>query len=304
MTPPTCTFQTYQAIGNREDLIDIIINISPMDTWFTSNTGSTRAISTYHEWQTDALATAAANAQVEGDNATSTAVTATTRIGNYTQILWKVFQISETQRAIVAAGRNDEVDYQTLKKSKELARDIEYALLLNATSASGASTTTARTLKGVLGWITTNVTTVSATTVALTESLYNSNLAQVWKQGGYPTVTLVGAYQKQQISGFTSNVRRIEAEEKRLVNSVDVYESDFGMIMVRLHHLLNDNNPGYVVNLGVMELWVKAWLRPVNRIELAKTGSSDQYKIEAELTLESRNQLGSGMITGIYYSYN
>lgn len=303
MTPPANTFQTYQAIGNREDLIDIIINISPMDTWFTSNTGSTRAISTFHEWQTDALATAAANAQVEGDNATAAAITATTRLGNYSQILWKVFQISETQRAIVAAGRNDEVDYQTLKKSKELARDIEYALLLNTSSVTGTSTV-ARQLKGVLGWITTNVTTVSATTVALTEALYNANLAQIWKQGGYPTVTLVGAYQKQQISGFTSNVRRIEAEEKRLVNSVDVYESDFGMIMVRLHHLLNDNFPGYVVNLGVMELWVKAWLRPVNRIELAKTGSSDQYKIEAELTLESRNQLGSGMLTGLFYSYN
>ena len=89
-----------------------------------------------------------------------------------------------------------------------------------------------------------------------------------------------------------------------MVNSIDVYESDFGMIMVRLHHILNDNNPGYVVNLGVMELWVKAWLRPVNRIELSKTGSSDRYKIEAELTLEARNQLGSGMITGLFYSYN
>jgi len=303
MSVPSNTYQTYQAIGNREDLIDIIINISPMDTWVTSNTGSTRAISTYHEWQTDALATAAANAQIEGDNATAAAVTPTTRLGNYSQILWKVFQISETQRAIVAAGRNDEVDYQTLKKSKELARDIEYALLLNSSSASGASGT-ARQLKGILGWITTNVTTVSATTVAMTEALYNTNLAAIWKQGGYPTVTLVGAYQKQQISGFTSNVRRIEAEEKKLVNSVDIYESDFGAIMVRLHHLLNDNNPGYVVNLGVMDLWVKAWLRPVNRIELAKTGSSDQYKIEAELTLESRNQAGSGLLSGLYYAYN
>ena len=300
MATPTGLFQTYQSIGNREDLIDIITNISPMDTWFTSNTGSTRAISTYHEWQIDTLAAAAANAQIEGNNATSTTITPTTRTGNYTQILWKVFQISETQRAVVAAGRNDEVDYQTMRKSKELARDIEYALLLNTSSASGASAT-ARQLNGVLGWITSNVTTVSATTVALTEAIYNQNLAAIWAAGGYPTVTLVGAYQKQKISGFTSNVRRIEAEEKKLVNSVDVYESDFGMIMVRLHHLLNDNNPGYVVNLGVMELWVKAWLRPVNRIELAKTGSSDQYKIEAELTLESRNQAGSGMITGVYY---
>jgi hypothetical protein len=300
MTPPTSAFVTYQAIGNREDLIDIITNISPMDTWFTSNTGSTRAISTYHEWQTDSLATAAANAQVEGDNASNAAITPTTRTGNYTQILWKVFQISETQRAIVAAGRNDEVDYQTLKKSKELARDIEYALVLNTASASGSSITTARQLCGIVGWITSNVTTVSATTVALTEAIYNKNLAAIWAAGGYPTVTLVGSYQKQQISGFTSNVRRIEAEEKRLVNSVDVYESDFGMIMIRLHHLVHDNKPGWVINLGVMELWVKAWLRPVNRIELSKTGSSDQYKIEAELTLESRNQGGSGVISGLF----
>ena len=303
MATPTNTFQTYQAIGNREDLIDIITILSPMDTWFTSNTGSTRAISTYHEWQTDVLDTPAANAQIEGNDFTGEAVTATTRIGNYTQILMKAFTISETQRAIVAAGRNDEVDYQTLKMSKSLARDIEYALVLNSSSAAGASAT-ARQLKGVLGWITSNVGTVSATTVALTEAIYNNNLAIIWKNGGYPTVTLVGAYQKQQISGFTSNVRRIEAEEKKLVNSVDVYESDFGMIMVRLHHILNDNNPGYVVNLGVMELWVKAWLRPVNRIELAKTGSADKYKIEAELTWEARNQLGSGMITGLLYTYN
>lgn len=297
---PTNEFQTYASIGNREDLIDIITNISPMDTWFTSNTGSTRAISTNHEWQTDVLDTPAANAQAEGDDATAAAVTPTVRLGNYTQILWKVFQISETQRAIVAAGRNDEVDYQTMVKSKSLARDIEYALLLNASSASGASAT-ARQLKGVIGFITSNVGTVSATTVALTETIYNANLATIWAAGGYPTVTLVGAYQKQKISGFTSNVRRIEAEEKKLVNSVDVYESDFGMIMVRLHHLLHDFQPGYVVNLGVMELWVKAWLRPVNRIQLAKTGSSDKYKIEAELTLESRNQAGSGMITGLFY---
>lgn len=301
MTPPTNTFQTYQSIGNREDLIDIITNISPMETWFTSNTGSTRAISVFHEWQTDTLASATSNAQIEGDDATASTVTPTVRLGNYTQILWKVFQISETQRAIVAAGRNDEVDYQTLKKAKELARDIEYALIINSSTASGASAT-ARQMKGVLGWIATNLTTATATSQKLDEPTFNKNLSLVWQQGGYPTVTLVGAYQKQQISGFTSNVRRIEAEEKKLVNTVDIYESDFGTIMVRLHHILNDQQPGYIVNLGVLELWVKAWLRPVNRIELSKTGSSDRYKIEAELTLESRNEKGSGLMTGFFQS--
>ena len=97
MNAPSGTFQTYQAIGNREDLIDVITNISPMETWLTSNTGSTRAIQTLHEWQTDALAAAAANAQIEGDDATATAAVPTVRLGNYTQILWKVYQVSETQ---------------------------------------------------------------------------------------------------------------------------------------------------------------------------------------------------------------
>lgn len=299
MSVPSGTFQTYQAIGNREDLIDIITNISPMETWFTSNTGSTRAIATYHEWQTDTLAVATTNAQIEGDDFASTAATPTTRLGNFCQILAKVFQISETQRAVVAAGRNDEVDYQTLKNSKELARDIEFALVINSASASGASGT-ARKLKGALGWIATNVTTATATSETLSESRFNANLALVWAQGGYPSVTLVGSYQKQKISGFTSNTRRIEAEEKKLVNTVDIYESDFGTIMVRLHHTMHDIQPGYVLNLGAMELWVKAWLRPVNRIELAKTGSSDKYKIEAELTLECRNEKGSGLMTGFF----
>ena len=299
MTAPTGTFQTYQAIGNREDLIDVITNISPMETWFTSNTGATRAIQTLHEWQTDSLAAAAANAQVEGDDATATAATPTTRRGNYTQILWKVFQVSETQRAVVAAGRNDEVDYQTLKNTKELARDIEYALIVNSNTAVG-SATVARQLKGVIGWISTNLTTATATSQVLDEATFNANLALVWAQGGYPSVTLLGQYQKRKISGFTSNTRRIEAEEKKLVNTVDVYESDFGTIMVRLHRVLNTTAPGTILNLGVMELWVKAWLRPVNRVELAKTGSSDRYKIEAELTLECRNEKGSGAMTGFY----
>lgn len=297
MAVPTGTFQTYQSIGNREDLIDVITNISPNETWFTSNTGSGRAIATLHEWQTDALAAAAANAQIEGDDATATAAVPTVRLGNYTQILWKVYQVSETQRAVVAAGRNDEIDYQTLKRTKELARDIEYALIINSNTAAGASST-ARQLKGVLGWIATNVTTATATSEALTETLFNNNLALIWAAGGYPSVTLVGAYQKRKISGFSSNSRQIQAEEKKLVNSVDVYESDFGMIMVRLHHVLHDSSATTILNLGEMELWQKAWLRPVTRVELAKTGSSDRYKIEAELTLESRNEKGSGKMTG------
>lgn len=297
MTVPTGTFQTYQAIGNREDLIDVITNISPVDTWVTSITGSVRANAVKHEWQTDALATATSNAQIEGDDFTATAATPTARVQNSCQILVKVFRVSETQQAVNPAGRDNEVDYQTMKNSKELARDIEYALLINASEVTGASGT-ARQLKGVIGWIATNVTTATATSEVLSETKYNDNLQLIWAQGGYPSYTLVGAFQKRKISGFTTNTRRIDAEAKKLVSAVSIYESDFGIIEVRLHQILNSVSPGTIVNFGSMDLWCKAWLRPVLRTPLAKTGSSDAFKIEAELTLESRQEKGAGKMTG------
>lgn len=298
MGVPASTFQTYQSIGNREDLIDVITNISPVDTWFTSNTANVRASAIRHEWQTDSLAAAGANAQIEGDDATNIAVVPTVRAGNSCQIIRKVFQITETQQAINKAGRGDEIDYQTMKFSKELAKDIEYALIINAAEVTGTAAI-ARQLKGVLGWIVTNVTTATATTQTLTETLLNDNLALIWAQGGLPYATLVSSGKKRAISGFSANsTRRIAADDRRLVNAIDIYESDFGTIMIRLHYEINATQPTTILNLGQMNLWAKAWLRPVKREALAKTGSSDRYMIEAELTLESRQEKGSGKMTG------
>lgn len=297
MGAPTDTFQTYQSIGNREDLIDVITNISPVETWFMTNIGTERAEGVKHEWQTDVLAAPAANAVIEGNDAVNVAIVPTVRIGNSCQILWKVFQISETQQAINTAGRRNEVDYQQTKKSKELARDLEYALLINASEVTGTSAV-ARQLKGALGWIATNVTTASATTVDLTESVYNDNLSLIWAQGGMPSYSVVGSYQKRKITGFTSNVKNINANAKEIVNTVDVYQSEFGTVQVRLHQVMNTTAPDTILNLGELILWKKAWLRPILTSKLAKTGSADKYKIEAELTLESRNEKGSGKMTG------
>lgn len=297
MAVPTNTYQTYQSIGNREDLIDVIENISPVDTWFTSNSGSVRARARLHEWQTDSLSAAAANAVIEGDDATSVAITPTTRLTNSTQILRKVFQIADTQEAIDKAGRGSEISYQTVKHMKELARDIEYALIINSAEVTGASGT-ARQLKGVLGFITTNVTTGTGTAnEALTESMLNDNLSAVWAQGGFPSTVLCGQFQKRTISSFTTNTRNVSADEKKLTSAVDVYQSDFGQIRVRLHHQMNTSKAGEIIVLGEMDHWKKAWLRPIKREELARTGSSRKFMMEAELTLESRSENGHGKIT-------
>jgi len=294
MAVPTDTFQTYQSIGNREDLIDVITNIDPVDTWVTSNTGSGRATATFHEWQTDALASAAANAVIEGDDAANVAITPTTRLGNYTQILRKVWQITDTQEAIDKAGRESEVAYQKTKHLKELARDIEYALVINTASASGASGT-ARTLQGLAGWITTNVDTATAARL-LTETILNNNLQTIWAAGGEPSVVLCGAFQKRTISAFTTNTREIMAEKKQLTAAVDVYQSDFGQLQVRLHHQINTTTPDELMVLGDMDLWKKAWLRPIQSEMLARTGASSKFMLEAELTFESLQEKGSGQI--------
>ena len=90
MALPTNTYSSYDAKGNREDLEDIIYDISPTDTPFLSNAKKIKAKGVFHEWQTDVLDTAAANKQLEGDDATGNTLAATTRFGNYCQISRKV----------------------------------------------------------------------------------------------------------------------------------------------------------------------------------------------------------------------
>ena len=147
------TFLTYAAIGNREDLADRIYNISPTDTPFMANIGKGKATATLHEWQTDSLAAAAANAQLEGDDTTFTAAVATTRLGNTCQISRKDIIVSCTQDAVNKAGRRKEMVYQMAKRAKELKRDCEFILTNNQAPVATGNSTLARQLRPL--WIVT-----------------------------------------------------------------------------------------------------------------------------------------------------
>jgi hypothetical protein len=296
MTVPANTFLAFQAIGNREDLIDLIVNISPTKTPVLSMTESVRAMSTLHEWQTDALTAPAANVGVEGDDATNTAIVATSRLSNYTQIMTKNFQISGTQEIIRKAGRASEIGYQVQKLTKNLATDIEYALVINSATAAGSSGT-GRQLCGITGWITTNISSGSATTtralVASGTAGLDANLQLCWAAGGDPDVILCGGAQKIAIAGFAQNTRYISAEAAKVVNAVDIYQSSFGTLKTVLSHVMNTSLANSLYNLD-MSYWRKAWLRPVGLAELARTGDSRKFQLVAELTLESLNQKASG----------
>src|SRR5688572_24481066 len=140
MAAPTGTFQSYQQVGVREDLSGIIDNISPTDTPFYSRVKKTSTGSTSPEWQTDALDAAAANVMVEGDDATTNTAVPTVRLKNYVQTSQKTPRVSGISRELDTAGRGDELDYQVMKRGKELKNDVEYALVRNQASSAGSAT--------------------------------------------------------------------------------------------------------------------------------------------------------------------
>ena len=234
--PSPAPFSTYDAIGNREDLSNFIYMISPTDTPFMANIARTTATATLHEWQTDSLASAAANAVIEGNDATTDVATASTRLTNYTQISDKVPRVTGTQEVVNKAGRKSELAYQIMKRSKELKRDIETTLLANTAKVAG-NDSTARVSAGYATWTATNTsrdsggsdpagtgadTATDGTPRALTESLVKTVLESCWTNGGDPDCMLPNGYNKQICSTFTGNAtRNIGAQDRELVATVD-----------------------------------------------------------------------------------
>jgi len=311
------TYQTYQTVGIREDLADIIYNISPTETPFMSGVAKNKATNTTHQWQTDALADVAANAAVEGDDIAYETLAATSKETNYTQISTKGIQVSGTNDAVTSAGRNNELAYQVAKAAKELKRDMETALLSNVAKAAGDATT-ARTLGGVQTWIETNVDAgaggsgagngaarVDGTQRAFTEDQLKGVLRDCYNQGGNPNMIMVGAFNKQKLSGFTGGSTRFDAaEDRRLITSIDVYESDFGTMQVAPNRFIRGAN-GTAAKVGQdalileMDYFAVSFLRDFSLQTPAQTKDADQRFMVAEYTLESRNEKSSGMVTDL-----
>lgn len=288
---------TYSTTGAREDLTDIIANISPTDTWLTSNSGNVDAKQRYHEWQTDVLKTPGVNAVAEGSTATNSTYTASTRLGNYTQSLRAVFEITDTTEATTLAGRKSEQAYETAKALKEIANDIEYALLINAAAAS-ASAGSARTMKGAIGFVATNTAVSAASgTATACEAKFNDILQLVWAAGGKPSTLLCGGAMKRIISSFNGNTTKFNSmDDASLQAAVDVYRSDFGAIKLQLSTIMSAASAAEGLIFGDMGLWRKAWLRKPKTEELARTGSSRRWMVETELTLEALNEKGAGKV--------
>jgi len=311
------TYQTYTAIGQREDLSDVIYNISPTDTPLLSSIGKTKATAIYHEWQTDNLAAAALGGAVEGATASDATMSPTTRIGNRTQIFQKTIKISGTLEAVDKAGRKSEKAYQLAKASAEIKRDIELTLLSNQVASNGNSST-ARTLGGLQAWLATNgdfgsggsagasgtTARTGGTNRTFTEDILKTVVKEVYQSGGNPKVLMVNPGHKQTVSAFAGiAAQRFMApanEPTTIIGAADVYLSDFGTVSVVPNRFMNSTNncdeTAFVVDPDMAAV---AYLRPFQTNELAKTGDNEMTQLLAELTLEVKNEAAHGIIADI-----
>lgn len=303
----SATFLTYDAVGNLDDLSDVIYNIDPTDCPFLTGVPRASAEAVLHEWQTDALASASAtNVILEGDDASTDTATATTRLSNTCQISDKVPRVSGTQNAVKKAGRKNELAYQIVKRSKELRRDMESSLLANNAEVTGDENT-ARELGGIEAWIATNASfgatgsaggsgntaRTTGTDRDFTEELLKAQLKAIWTAGGDPDCVMLPAHQKTVMSGFTGNATRmIGAQDRELVATIDVYKSDFGDLEVIPNRFMTTDT----VLILQMDMWAVAYLRPVQMTNLAKTGDSERKQLLVEFTLEARNEKSSGAV--------
>ena len=308
MTQPTNTFDSYDAIGNREDLADIITMISPSATPLLSGIAKVPATATNHEWQTDVLdAPSATNAVIEGDDAVTTASTPTVRLGNNTQISDKVPRVTGTQQVVDSAGRSDEMAYQIMKKGLELKTDVESTLFANNAKVTGSSAV-AREAAGIPAFLATNTdfgatgadpagtgadARTDGTQRAFTESQLKSVLASCWDEGGDPDNIFLGSFNKQALSAFSGGAtRNIESSAKKIVNAVDVYVSDFGdLVVIPSRHMRSRD-----CLVLEMDKWKFAVLRDFQSNPLAKTGDTEREQMLVEYTLVSSNEAASGGI--------
>jgi len=297
----TNTFTSFNSKGIREELSNVINNISPEEVPLQSNIGSKNVSNTYFEWQSDSLAAVDKTAVIDGDDVASfDATAATTRLGNYTQILRRTVVVADNLGAQNAAGRNDELAYQIAKRGRELKRDLEAVLTDNNARVAGNSST-ARETAGLGAWIATNDVFGSGgasptgdgtdartdgTQADFTETMLKSAMQAAYTAGGQPTILMVGPFNKTQVSGFAGiAAQRYQAPSNApttIIGAADVYLSDFGQLQVVPNRFQRERD-AFLLDPEYASV---AYLRPIQKVDLAKTGDASKAMLIVEAGLE------------------
>lgn len=323
------TYESYDAVGNREELADRIYNITPDETPFLSMIAHRNVKTTHPEWQIDTLATPdTTNNQPEGNDWSFNALSPTTRVGNYTQISDKRFIVSRTQDKTDKAGRKSELAYQTAKTGRELKTDMEVILLSNQASSAGTGNgATNRTTGGLRAWIATNddinggssggfntgTSVVDAasngTQRAFTKALMDSTILNVYNAGGSPTTWMVSPYVKTVFSTFLDDANIVPMRQnvsqrgkRALIASAEVYVSDFGDQMVIPNRQMARAGATIARNAFLIdpEMVSLGVFDDIKLEKVAKTGDAEKRVLITEYALLMNNEAAHGCVADLY----
>ena len=290
------TLVTYNDTSRPEDLVSVVTNVSPSETPLLSRLArGADAKQTVHEFLVDTFAASADNAAVEGAPFSAQTLTAPTRDRNVTQIFRNDIEVSGTEQVV---SDPNQLPYQVSKKLKEHAKDIERALM--AGSQASGNTNAARRMTGVINALTTNATTMASNST-LTETIYNNMLELVHNSTDiFPDMVFVGSRLKRTISGFTGgNTKNVDAQSKKLISSVAVYEGDFGIQQIMIHRDVPNAVSGRSV-VGINSMYHRlSYLRPTQVIDIAKIGDSDRKMLLTEMTIEHTGPATGFVLNGL-----
>ncbi len=301
--------------GKPRDLMDMIFNVAPTDTPFLSMCGKSEATQTLHEWQTDTLASPAENAALEGADTTAFSESFTTELSNKTQILRKGINVSGTAQAVKQAGVSRQYAYQMALRTRELKKDVEYALLQNKVARADNGSSEGRLMTGLPCWMQTNYATedgaraslpgtacTAGTTRVPTEAMLKALLTDIYNAGGNPDRIMMApdirVKMSEVLSGGTTRMEK--AERRKATAVIDVYVSDFGALKL-VPNRVQAFEPFSKTCAFVLDpqYWKVAYLRGFTEERLAVTGDSLKGHVLVECTLEARNDASSGVLADL-----
>lgn len=301
--------------GNREDLSDVLYDISPTETPFMTAAKKTNATATSHDWLTDELEEPSENAHVEGDDAAPVDVASRKRLANYTQIFKKHAVVTGTQEKVLKGGGiKSEMAYQVARRMKAMKRDAERAFIGVPTAKAAGSDTTPRKL-GSFETYMTDKTYLGGTGFAapagngvdvgtpgdaraLTEDLLKEGLQKLWmNSGGNENIMAIcGSHNRGVISTFTSSsTRHVTTDDRKLVASIDVYDGDFHTVTVTPDRY-SDQSSLFLIDKEYISV---ADLRAISSKDLAVLGDSTRKEIVWETTFKMNNPDAHIQIAGL-----
>lgn len=297
------TYQTFQQVGIKENISDIITNLTPTKTPFQSNIGTEKVHNVLFQWQEDSLRAVNTNAQVEGADPTFITANPTVMRNNVTQIMTEAVVVSDTADTVTTYGRAKEMAYQMQKSASQVKRDLENALVGTAQTLVAGNSTTARQFAGMQVQIASGNITYTTGTIAvpkpITEALLLTNLQACFNSGAEPTRIMVTPSNSVVVASFAQAAGRYRTipgekvgDSSGIVNVVNFYVSPFGEQKVEINRFLK----AYNTLVYDPKQWAKAVLRPWTREALAKTGDASKQMIVSEQSLKHKNYAASGLI--------